>query len=384
MPKKMNVIELSKALISCPSVTPKDEGALQILTDALEDMGFTVYRLPFGEGEGQIENIFARLGDSGPHICYGGHTDVVPPGPLDQWTFPPFDPTIKDGILYGRGASDMKGSVAAFTAAISAYLDKHGAPKSGSISMLITGDEEADAINGTVKVLEWMKDNDHVPDVALVGEPTNPDHLGQEIKIGRRGSLGGVLTIKGKQGHVAYPQKADNPLPRLARMVDALSSYAFDEGSKFFQPTNLELTTIDVGNTATNVIPGEGVAKFNVRFNDHWNAQSLEIKIREILDAVSTEYALETFSNAESFITQPGQWTEIIGQAVTDITGKSAMFTTTGGTSDARFIVNYCPVVEFGPVNETIHKIDENAEVAVLEDLTKIYERILELYFKVA
>ncbi|HBR68509.1 MAG TPA: succinyl-diaminopimelate desuccinylase [Rhodospirillaceae bacterium] len=373
----MNVIDLTQKLIACPSVTPKDAGAQVLLAATLEKLGFECHHLQFGE----VPNLFARLGTGGPHLCYAGHTDVVPPGPEGEWTFGPFNPQVKDGILYGRGASDMKGSIAAFTAGVAAYLEKNRKPK-GSISLLITGDEEGpDNLDGTVRVLEWMKENGHVPDVALVGEPTNPSELGQEIKIGRRGSLTGTITVKGKQGHVAYQKLANNPLPRLVKLLDTLASHKFDEGNEFFDATNLEITTIDVGNTASNIIPGSGRAVFNVRFNDRWSAKTLEAKINEILKTVSGDYTLEARSGSDSFITQPGAWTGTVQKAVADITGKTARYTTSGGTSDARFITKYCPVVEFGGVNATIHQIDENAKVGDLESLTKIYTRILELYF---
>jgi len=372
-----DVIDLTKALISCPSVTPKDAGALVFLEEKLTALGFECHRLPFGEGEDAVPNLFARLGTSAPHICYGGHTDVVPPGPEDKWTYGPFNPHIEDGVLYGRGASDMKGSVAAFVAAVAFYLD-NAEPK-GSISLLITGDEEGPAVNGTVKVLEWMEKNDHIPDVALVGEPTNPDHLGQQIKIGRRGSLSGVLSVSGKQGHVAYQHLADNPLPRLVKMLDALCGYEFDSGTDFFVPSNLEVTSIDVGNTADNVIPEQ--VKFNIRFNDTWTSESLEAKIREILDGCGGDYSLATTCGAESFMTQPGHWSDVVRDAVEDVTDKVAEFTTTGGTSDARFISQYCEVVEFGGINATIHQINENAKVSDLQELTQIFERMLHRYF---
>lgn len=382
----MSVIEIAKQLIKCPSVTPADAGAQDYLGKYLQSLGFEIFHLPFGD----VPNLFARIGSGAPHVCYAGHTDVVPPGPAGQWTYGPFNPTIADGKLYGRGASDMKGSVAAFAAAAAAYIQQNGAPK-GSISMLITGDEEGPATHGTVKVLEWMAQHGHIPDACLVGEPTNPDHLGQEIKIGRRGSLSGTITVNGKQGHVAYPHLADNPVPRLAKLVDVLASHKFDQGTEYFQPTNLEVVSIDVGNTASNVIPGQGKAKFNVRFNDQWrvknkgkdNTRSIDQEIRKILDTVGTPYELEfTESDSRSFLTSPGKWTEMVRQAVIDVTGKTPAYTTNGGTSDARFVVEYCPVVEFGPINATIHQINENAGVQVLEDLTRVYVRLLELYFK--
>ncbi|MGH1378622.1 MAG: succinyl-diaminopimelate desuccinylase [Alphaproteobacteria bacterium] len=376
----MDVIELTQKLISCPSVTPKDEGALVYLAEQLETLGFTCHHLDFGEGDDHVPNLFARLGTESPHICYAGHTDVVPTGPENEWTYGPFNPHIEDGILYGRGASDMKGSVAAFTAAVSQFLSEN--KPTGSISLLITGDEEGPAINGTIKVLEWMKENNHIPDVALVGEPTNPEHLGQEIKIGRRGSLTGQLSVSGKQGHVAYQHLADNPLPKLVKILDALSNTVLDEGSEFFPPTNLEITTIDVGNTADNVIANSGSAKFNIRFNDHWSSETLSKELYKIIDSCGFEYDLNLTCGAESFLTKPGDWSDTVKQAVNIVTGKTPEFTTNGGTSDARFVVQYCPVVEFGGINATIHQINENASVQDLKDLAKIFEKMLDLYFK--
>ncbi len=375
-----DVIELTQNLIKCPSVTPKDEGALVYLAKQLEAIGFTCMRVDFGEGAEHVPNLFARLGNGSPHICYAGHTDVVPTGDAKLWSYEPFSAHIEDGVLYGRGASDMKGSVAAFVAGVSSYIENNSF--NGSISLLITGDEEGPAINGTVKVLEWMKENGHIPDVALVGEPTNPDFLGQEIKIGRRGSLNGNLKISGKQGHVAYQHLADNPLPKLVKALDALSSHIFDDGSEFFPPTNLEITSIDVGNTAENVIANSGQAKFNIRFNDNWSNETLSNKIHEIIKSCGFDYDLELSSSAESFITKPAKWSDIVRSAVKDITGKTPEFTTNGGTSDARFMVEYCPVVEFGGINATIHQINENARVSDLKDLSKIFERVLSRYFQ--
>ncbi|MCC7305843.1 MAG: succinyl-diaminopimelate desuccinylase [Alphaproteobacteria bacterium] len=373
----ISVLEIAQALIRCPSVTPKDAGAQEYLTVILERLGFTCERLKFGE----VENLFARIGEKGPHICFAGHTDVVPPGQENLWTHAPFDGAVKDGKLYGRGASDMKGAVAAFVAAAAEHLEKN--KLKGSISLLITGDEEGPGVDGTIKVLKWMKENGHVPDVCLVGEPTNPKHLGQEIKIGRRGSLSGKITVTGKQGHAAYPHLADNPLPRFIKLLGALSSHKFDKGTEFFQPTNLEITSIDVGNPATNIIPAEGTALFNVRYNDRWSAEKLEQEIRKILDAVHEDYTLEIFDSlSKSFFTPPGAWSELVKKAVTDSTGQVPDYTTNGGTSDARFVHEYCPVVEFGGVNESIHQVDENTDVKVLEDLTKIYVRVLELYLQ--
>ncbi len=372
-----DVIDIAKKLIACPSVTPKDEGAQIYLAGYLKNLGFECHHLQFED----VPNLFARIGTGHPHLCYAGHTDVVPPGPKGEWTYGPFNPTVANGKLYGRGASDMKGSVAAFAAAAAEFIEKNRKFK-GSISMLITGDEEGPGINGTVKVLEWMAKNDNTPDVCLVGEPTNPAHHGQEIKIGRRGSLSGMITVTGKQGHVAYPQLANNPVPRMARLIAALSAHKFDKGNEFFQPTNLEVTTIDVGNTASNVIPQSASAKFNIRFNDQWTQDSIQKQIRKILDEAKEPYEISfRGDSSHSFLTKPDAWTELVKKAVIDVCGKSPQYTTSGGTSDARFIHARCPVVEYGGVNDTIHQIDENTDVDVLEEQTKIYARILEVYF---
>ena len=377
-----DVIKLAQKLIACPSVTPLDKGAQNYLTERLEELGFECFNMSFGEGEERVPNLYARLGTGSPHFCYAGHTDVVPPGPEEEWTYGPFNPQIEDGVLYGRGASDMKGSVAAFIAALSQYLEDN--TLKGSISVLITGDEEGYARNGTFKVLEWMEKNGHIPDVALVGEPTNRDHLGQEIKIGRRGSINGIVTVTGKQGHVAYQHFADNPVPKLIKIFHALESTVFDEGSEYFPPTNLETTTFDVGNHVKNVIPHSCTAQFNVRFNDLWTTETIVEKLHEIIKAQGFDYEMElrpTFG-AESFLTQPGDWSEIVRKAVKDITGETAEYTTNGGTSDARFIIKYCPVVEFGGLNASIHQINENAKVEDLYTLTKVFKRVLELYLK--
>ncbi len=375
-----DVIEITKALVACPSITPKDEGAQEYLSKILSDAGFECYHLPFGEGDAEVPNLFARYGTAEPHISFIGHTDVVPPGPEDQWTFPPFEPTIKDGVLYGRGTSDMKGGDAAFVAAAIDFV-KNTPNFDGSISLLITGDEEGEAASGTVKVLEWMQENGHIPTVALGGEPTNPDHLGQEVKIGRRGSLHGYLKVNGKQGHVAYQHLANNPIPILAKLIDALCAHEFDQENEHFVASNLEFTTVDVGNRAENVIPAKAKAHFNIRYNDNWTAETLGAKCREILDATGLEYELDIRGDAESFLTKPGEWSALVQDAVEEVTGKRPEATTTGGTSDARFVINYCPVVECGGINSTIHQIDENARIDDLLDLTAIYGAILNRYF---
>lgn len=371
-------VKLSQDLIRCPSVTPEDAGAQKVMIDALAPLGFTHETLQYED----ITNFFARIGSKGPHFCYAGHTDVVPPGDEASWTYPPFAAEIHDGILYGRGASDMKSNNACFVSAAGRFLEKHGPPE-GSLSLLITGDEEGPAINGTIRVLEWMKENGHVPDHALVGEPSNPKALGDEIKIGRRGSLNGYLTVTGRQGHVAYPKLADNPLPHMAKLLNVLCGLELDRGTDHFPPSNLELTTIDTGNSADNVIPEKATARFNVRFNDNWTAATLDRKLREILGSAGLPYELKTGSNAESFITRPGEFTALVQDAVQNITGRQPEMSTKGGTSDARFIHHYCPVVEFGLINASIHQTDEHASVADIEKLTDIYLLILERYFKV-
>ncbi len=378
-------ISLTQSLVQCASVTPHDKGAQVLLKDALSSLGFIIHALPF-EGRGgsyPVQNFFARLGSKAPHLCFAGHSDVVPTGDEKLWSSPPFAAEIIEGRMIGRGTSDMKGNICAFIASISQFLSQNENFK-GSLSLLITGDEEAEAINGTSRVLEWMQENNHIPDVCLVGEPTNPKKLGDEIKIGRRGSLTGALTVTGKQGSVAYPHLADNPLPRLIEMLKALTNYCYDEGSEFFPATNLEITTIDVGNPAVNVIPTSGKAVFNIRFSDHWSAKTLDKKLREILDKISPKYDLKTNSTAESFITKTGDWTNLVSESVQKGTGKVAALTTNGGTSDARFISQYCPVVEFGLTNKTIHKIDENLKIKDLENLTLIYQDIISRYFQSA
>ena len=376
-------IELTRALIRCASVTPTDGGALGLTGAALERLGFTIHHMTFSEdGTPDVSNLYARLGDCGPNFCFAGHTDVVPVGDAEAWNLEPFAAEIRDDILYGRGAADMKGAVAAFIAAVDRFLGKRNGQFEGSISLLITGDEEGPAINGTVKVLDWLANRGENLDHCLVGEPTNPDNLGDMIKIGRRGSLTGTLTVKGIQGHVAYPHLADNPLPRLIKMMDRFTSHLFDNGNEHFTPTNLELASIDVGNTASNVIPAQATALFNIRFNTEQTSDRLEEWLREQCDAVGGDYTLNISIGAQPFLTQPGPFTELISNAVEEVTGIKPALTTTGGTSDARFIHHHCPVAEFGLISETMHKVDEQAAVSDIEQLTRIYTRILESYFE--
>jgi len=373
----MNVVEILQKLIQFPSVTPEDCGAQDYLISLLKPMGFEIYDLPFeGRGSYPVKNFFARRGTEGPHLCFGGHTDVVPAGDEKAWSVPPFSGQIVDGKIIGRGTSDMKGEVAAFIAAVSKFDSTKG-----SISLLITGDEEADAVNGTVRVLEWMKDNNHIPDVALVGEPSSPQFMGQSMRIGRRGSLSAVLTARGTQGHVANPHLADNPLPRLVKFLDAIAGLKLDNGLEYFPASNLEITSIDVGNKAGNVIPSHGVAKFNVRFNTTWTHETLEKKILDTLNGVGNNYEIVFNRSSQPFLTKPGEWTSLVRSAVTHIMGKEPELNAGGGTSDARFIAKYCPVVESGMTSKTIHHVDEYCTLEDLEKCELIYLEILKRYF---
>lgn len=376
-----DALSIAQKLVSFPSVTPKDEGCQAYLKSLLAPMGFEIFDLPF-EGRGgtyPVQNFFARRGTSSPHICFAGHTDVVPAGDEAAWSVPPFAGEVKDGKLIARGSSDMKGQIAAFVASTAQFIEENPNFK-GSISFLITGDEEAEAVNGTEPVLEWMAENNHIPDVCLVGEPSNPNFMGEEVKIGRRGSLSGTITVEGVQGHVAYPERAANPLPTLIKLVAALQDTIFDKGSAHFQPSNLEVTSIDVGNPSVNVIPARGVARFNIRYSDRWTRDGLAEKIRAILDKIDTNYDLKLTKGAECFLTAPGEWTALVSQAVERITGHKPAQSTGGGTSDARFVAKYCPVVEFGMTNGTIHKVDENCSVTDLEQCAAIYHEILKSY----
>lgn len=384
-----DAVHLTQALIRCPSVTPAEGGALTLLQDVLTGLGFTCHRLTFSEpGTPDIENLYARIGDSGPNLCFAGHTDVVPPGEAAAWSVPPFAAEIRDGILLGRGAADMKGAIGCFVAAAAAYLARCNGQPGGSISLLITGDEEGPAINGTVKVLNWLKERGETLDACIVGEPSNPRSIGDEIKIGRRGSLNGEIIVNGRQGHSAYPGLADNPIPKLARIIDRLSTLHLDEETERFERSSLEVTIISVPNTATNVIPGQARAVFNVRYNDNWTRDRLEATLRECCDASAAEVGADirvgfTWSG-DAFCTRPGPLVDTMTEAVYDICGRVPALTTGGGTSDARFIKDACPVIEFGLVNATIHKVDEHVPLADLTALTAIYSRFLERYFSIA
>jgi len=369
-PRITDPLALAQDLIRCNSVTPADGGAMDVLQNALAGLGFACTRLKYGE----IENLWARIGNAGPHLCFAGHTDVVPVGAAN-WAAPPFSGEVRNDVLYGRGACDMKGAIAAFVAACSRHLAK-GKP-AGSISFLITGDEEGPAVDGTVKVLQWMQEHGQIPDFCIVGEPTNPVKLGDMIKIGRRGSLNVKVTVHGTQGHVAYPHRADNPLHRLVRALDALTSAPIDAGSDWFEPTTLQLTSIDVGNTATNVIPASATAAFNMRFNERHSGASLIAWIRATFAQYCDRFDLEPSISGESFLTQPGEMVDKLRRAIAAHTGTDPKLDTGGGTSDARFIANYCPVAEFGLVGATMHQVDERVPVGELRQLADIYEAVL-------
>ena len=379
-------IELARALIRCRSVTPEDAGAIELLDVVLGKAGAHCHRLTFSDTDTpKIENLYARIGDSEPHLCFAGHTDVVPPGDESLWHHPPFAAEIADGILYGRGASDMKGAIAAFVAAALDFVAAKGDDFEGSISFLITGDEEGPAINGTRKVLDWMRAKNELPDHCVVGEPTNATKLGETIKIGRRGSLNGRLIVMGVQGHVAYPHLAANPVKGLIRVLDRFYDEPLDHGTAHFSPSNLEVTSIDVDNEVVNVIPAKAEARFNIRFNDRHEAKTLETLLRQrtvqALEGTDLGFTLVFEPPSQAFITTPGPLDALLSEAVRDVTGLMPSLSTDGGTSDARFIKDLCPVVEFGLLTASIHKIDEHVAVADLTRLTAIYQQFLELYF---
>jgi succinyl-diaminopimelate desuccinylase len=387
--KATDPVALTQALVRCESVTPEEAGALTLLQGILESAGFTCHRMTFREtGTPDVENLYARIGTAAPNLCFAGHTDVVPAGNLGAWTSPPFGAEIRDGILYGRGAVDMKGGVACFLSAALRHLETSGPPTKGSISFLITGDEEGPSINGTAKVLDWLKQHGETLDGCVVGEPSNPEAIGDEIKIGRRGSMTGVLTVHGRQGHAAYPHKADNPVPKLARLIDRLCSATIDRGTRHFEPSNVQVTVISVPNTATNVIPANAVATFNLRYNDNWRRPTIEDWVRTEFEraaaSIGAEFDVTFAGTGDVFLTEPGPLVDTMREAVHAVTGRKPALTTGGGTSDARFIKDFCPVIEFGLVNKTIHAVDEHVPVSDLETLTAIYELFIARYFAVA
>jgi len=371
---QIDALALAQALIRRPSVTPVDAGALDVLEAVLKELGFTTHRLPFGD----VDNLYARKGTDAPHFCFAGHTDVVPVG--EGWKADPFAAEVKDGLLYGRGAADMKSAIAAFVAAIARLPDTKG-----SISLLITGDEEGAAVNGTVKLLEWLKARGETIDHCVVGEPTSVAKAGDTLKIGRRGSINFRITARGVQGHVGYPQNAKNPIPALAELVTQLAGHKLDKGTEHFDPSTLAFTTIDVGNAATNVIPGEARAGFNIRFNDRHTPESLTNWVKDRAGRVAEETGCTIDVTAQTsgvaFLTQPGKFTQLVSDTVASITGQSPFFSTSGGTSDARFIKAMCPVVELGLAGATMHKADECVPVAEIAALTDIYAALLTAYF---
>jgi succinyl-diaminopimelate desuccinylase len=382
-------VALTQALVRCPSVTPAEGGALTLIEGILEPAVFSCHRMTMREpGTPDVENLYARFGRGQPNLCFAGHTDVVPVGDETAWTRPPFGAEIHDGVMYGRGTVDMKGAIACFMAAALRFVARTPDRQDFSLSLLITGDEEGPSINGTMKVLDWMREKGERMDACVVGEPSNPKALGDEIKIGRRGSLSGEIVVAGKQGHAAYPHLAENPIPKLARIIDRLSSEVLDKGTPDFEPSSLQVTVISAPNTATNVIPGEARAKFNVRYNDLWRRPKVEAWVREKLAAAAAEMqarATVSFSGTgDVFLTKPGPLVATMRDVVKSATGREPALTTNGGTSDARFIQAYCPVIEFGLVNETIHAVDERVAVADLVKLADIYERFIEGYFRAA
>lgn len=376
----------AQALIRCPSVTPDQAGALDYMERVLTGAGFTCRRLAFAsEGEPETDNLYARFGRGGPHLCFAGHIDVVPPGDETAWTHPPFAAAVDDGVLYGRGAVDMKGGIAAMLAAVLRWREGRGENAVGSLSFLITADEEGRAINGTRKVVSWMREHGEIPGHCILGEPTNASDLGETIKIGRRGSLNGRLTVTGVQGHVAYPYLANNPLTGLVAVLKRYLDEVWDEGTANFAPSNLEITSIDTGNPTVNVIPAKTAARFNIRFNDLQTKETLRQRLTTIADSAlettGLTFLLELEATADVFVTEPGPWVAMLAEAIGEVTSRTPELSTSGGTSDARFIKDICPVVEFGLVNRTIHQVNEHVPVSHLHELTDIYHGFLRRYF---
>jgi succinyl-diaminopimelate desuccinylase len=382
----MDPIALARDLLRCPSVTPAEAGALALIEAVLKGAGFEVHRVTFAQlGTLPVENLYGRIGSTGPHLAFAGHTDVVPPGEQAKWSHPPFAGEITADTLYGRGAVDMKGAIACAIAAALDHLAARGGKPKGSISFLITGDEEGIAVNGTVKLLEWARERGQSFDHCILGEPSNADSIGDTIKIGRRGSLSGVLVITGKQGHVAYPERADNPVRGLVSLMSALMAAPLDHGSAHFDVSNLEFTSIDIGNPVVNLIPGEARARFNIRFNDCHSQISLKTLIERLAAGAAGErvrWHIEWEpSNADSFLLEPGPFVDLVAGTIKEVTDRVPKLSTSGGTSDARFIRSYCRVLEFGLVGQTMHQVDERTALADLTTLTAIYRRILDRYF---
>ncbi len=381
---EIDPLELARTLIRHPSITPAGESVLDVVEDRLKSLGFSCTRLVFEEeGETPVDNLYARYGNRKPNFCFAGHVDTVPPGDKSDWSLPPFDGVIKDDYLWGRGAVDMKGAIAAFIAAAARSTTNGKIP--GSLSLLITSDEEGPAVNGTRKVLQWMREQGEVIDHCLVGEPTNPAEIGDMVKVGRRGSINCWLTVEGRQGHVAYPDRAQNPIPALMTKLLALSETSLDEGYEHFQPSSLQVTDIHIGNPAHNIIPARAVARFNVRFNPTWTGKSIEAWLRDRLDRLATSsglsYHLKVVVSGEAFLTTDQAFISLIADSVETCTGRRPEFSTSGGTSDARFIKDYAPVVEFGLIGATMHQIDERVLLSDIDMLTDIYQHILDRYY---
>ena len=376
-----NPIELTKTLINCRSVTPENDGAIEQVSHWLEEIGFKSEILNFKEeGTASIKNLWSKMGSKGPTICFAGHTDVVPTGNIDEWSSDPFDANEVNDKIIGRGAADMKGSIASFISATNRFVKEYP-DFPGSIGFIITGDEEGCAINGTKKILTWMKSNNISFDDCIVGEPTNPNSLGEMIKIGRRGSVNGVITVKGVQGHVAYPHLADNPIPKLIKILENLINQKLDDGTEHFQPSNIEITSIDIGNKATNVIPKEASANFNIRYNDIFDRGKIEEEVHNRIRNLNYDYSIKFEHSGDSFLTSPGKLTKNLSKIIEDQTGNTPELSTSGGTSDARFIKDYGNVVEFGLIGATMHKVDESASIKDIKNLTEIYYQLLKKYF---
>ena len=373
-------VDLAARLIRCQSVTPAEGGALTLLSEELSLLGFDCIWLPFGEGPDRIENLFARRGQGGPHFAFAGHTDVVPVGDASAWCYAPFSASQEDGKIFGRGAADMKGGIAAFVAAVRQFVDSNPA---GSISLIITGDEEGDAEYGTVKMVEWMRAHNHLPDLCVVGEPTNPQRLGDVIKNGRRGSLSCQLRVDGIQGHVAYPHLADNPIVRLLAMLAPVNGVTLDDGNDYFDASTAHVTTIDTGNKAGNVIPATVSASFNIRFNTEQKAEGLISWLEDHFNLVGGQWRADWRVSAQPFVTPAGPLTDLMKVAITKVTGRVPELSTSGGTSDARFIAHLCPVAEFGLVGQTMHKVDEHVSIDDIDQLTAIYLSMLSRFFEV-
>lgn len=374
------VVALTAKLVGFPSVTPKDEGALPYIAEELKKLGFQCDLMAFGDGDEQVLNLVAQIGGDGPHLAFAGHTDVVPAGARDKWRSDPFEANIEDDMIIGRGVADMKGAIAAFIVALGRFLEKND----GRITMVITGDEEGKAVNGTIKQVAWLKERNIIPDLCLIGEPTNPDHMGEMIKVGRRGSFNGIITVKGKQGHVAYPDRTDNPVPKLLKILNMLSQWQLDEGTEHFQASRLEVTSIDVGNKITNVIPATAEARFNIRFNDLHDENSLRAHLQEKIMATgfSDQVEAEFHCSGASFVMQDTTHAELLQDVVEEITSKRPVLSTTGGTSDGRFLKDLCPVMEFGVVGATMHQVDERVRMSDLDQLADIYLAFMQRFFQ--